>query len=322
MDGAKLPPPDGLEGQWGSGSLEAMVSKVAITRMSSIGFASLMSLKMVSPGSLRAVSGVIAHSLGNWRVEVEGSMGKDRGTVRLLCLSASGEWEEQDATDGSPALTFVERGQDPESRSSSYHYVNRVTHYSMGHRWDQSPSSPSEKAWREDGTIWWTRRFLRGQLSDRGVGSPALRSYWATGNLQLERYASLDSSPSSPSSFAPSYAEFYPNGNPAVEVSSGDKVQGYLPNGSSLGSHVLGNAPGIAQVFAASTQVDFDPFRRPPYTAFLDVFPDGDWRLHRSLHPPKPKKGAFLPPSAAHEPTRPLLRNPLLAQDPNSGVVT
>lgn len=282
-------------GHAGPESLLIAAGKVAACRMSSIGLTPSPRRHLELAEALRKGPSNSSGMRGLWKVGIEINDREGWGVVVVSHLLPSGHWMPQDAPDGSPACSFIERGVDPSGLHDEYYYLGRTLHQSAGKRWDPSPSSPAEVSRREDGTIAWTRRFLRDLPADRGEDLPALQCFWSTGFPKVVRRSSVSLEDSSSS--LPIYAEFYPDGTPAVEVFSRFLLRAHFPGGQVVERknwfHPAVNT--CARIFASTTAVDFDSFNFSPHSTFLDQFPDGSWRLHKCLHPEKPSPSRRYP---------------------------
>lgn len=304
MEPSRTTPPEVMPpGHAGASSLLVALGKVATSRLLSVGVPVSPRRHLEIAEALDRGRAQYSCSSGHWRVSVELNWHEDRGLVEVAHLGPSGRWNPQDAPDGTPACAFVERGVDPLARHDEYHYLRRTLHQSEGQRWDPSRSVPAEVARREDGSVEWTRRFLRDCPSDRGRDLPALQSYWPSGLPQVARRVSECPSGTPP----PVYAEFYPDGTPALEIFSPSLLLARFPDGRVV-ERKDWKSPGeatCARVFASATPLDFDAANFSPHLVFLDEFPEGGWRLNRCLHP---DDAGLAPRSATWQPAHPLKR--------------
>lgn len=301
-------------GHAGASSLLLALGKVADSRLSSIGLAPSPRRPLVIAEHLSSRRSThddrgqptYSRTRGQWTVNVEVCERLDWGVVTVSHLGNSGRWCPQDAPDGAPASSFVGRGVDPLARHNSYHYLRRSLHQTMGQRWDPSPSSPAEVAFRADGSIDWSRRFVGDCPTDRAPSRPALQVFWPSGNVRMIRRSSAGPDIAA----SPVYAEFYPDGTPAVEVFSGSLIRAHFPDGRLVERKDFSSPAesSCARIWAFSTQLDFDASSAEPNSSFIDQFPDGAWRLHRCLHPdevtPLPRASAWTTPPTVRRQTR------------------
>ncbi len=243
-----------------------------------------------------------------WRVEVNINEASSSGSIVCLLFDREySRWVLQDPPGGAPSLIIVEKGVDPTGCGGKYHYVRRTAHYTMGECWDPSPSIPAEVSWRNDGTVSWIRHYVDGCPADRGEATPALQSFWRNGCPKMFRTAAShlrtedDKAPSR-------YAEFYPDGRLAVEVSQSGVFRAYFPDGQH--HQVSPRSLRIKEcqaILESATPVNFDASMLSPYSVFLDKFPGGSWRVHKCLHPKPSGDRLFPPPSMTWTPpTQPL----------------
>lgn len=284
----------------GENSLQVAVGKVAVARMQSLGIPTSTRRHLEIAAILRAGQRGFTCEVGEWRLEAFAGISTDIGVVEVLRRVSDGRMLPQDPPDGAPARSYVARGIDPRSTTHPYHYLQRVSHHSMGKRWDPSPSLPAEVTWRENGAVAWTRRFVFGVPTDRGESSPALQSYWPSGRSQTVRWLI-------PPPESPAYSEFFPDGCPAVEVFGDSLVVSYRPDGTSFRREDFSSPRGrldISRINSSIISLDFDPEKTTPGPAFLDQYPDGQWRVQRDMLPENPESAlpwssVGLPPSGS-----------------------
>lgn len=271
-------------GHAGIDSLQVAVTKVVVARLLSLGVLPSPRRHLEISATLGERHQLFAFERGDWRVEAIAGAPSDVGLVEVLRRAPDGRMLPQDPPDGTPARSYICRGLDPSTGSHHYHYLQRVSHYSSGQRWDPSLSSPAEVAWRENGSVAWARRFVAGVPTDRGASIPALQSYWLCGALQAVRRAT-------PAPSTPVYSEFYPEGSPAVEVFGHHLVVSYFPDGTGYARRDFSGPRGkldIDRIHSALLPLDFDPEKRVPGTAFMDQLPDGRWHVQRDMLPENP----------------------------------
>jgi hypothetical protein len=277
-----------VPGARGPDSMSVVMGKVASDRLGALGNRGPAHQYLALANRSRSSSEFTIPVSDQWRLHVKTDhAGGTGGCVSVQFRTAAGKWLDQNPPDNSPAKVFVSRGVDPTGLDCNYHFVERVTYLSLGRQWDPDPNTPSEICWSSSGEILWQRRMFDGRPADRSDSLPALESFWPGGSRQLFRYANPEALSAADGKNRPFYGEFYPNDTPAVHVFPGGIIRAFLPDGSTAeDSVVVPPATSISRTMHSSTPVDFDPENLRPYPSFLDEFPDGSHRLHRSLIPP------------------------------------